>query len=242
MESVITVNQLGKSFGKICALNDVSFSIEKGKLVGLLGTNGAGKTTLIKILTCLILPTCGDAKILGYDIVKEANIVKSLIGISPQETSVAPLLSVRENIEFMCEIYGIKGEKLKNRTVELLSDFSLNSVADRLSGKLSGGYQRRLSIAMALVNEPKVLFLDEPTLGLDVISRRTLWQDLRALKGEITTILTTHYLEEAEALSDDIIILDNGKVKTKGTPKSIIESVGANNFEDAFIRVVGGVL
>ena len=126
MESVITVNQLGKSFGKICALNDVSFSIEKGKLVGLLGTNGAGKTTLIKILTCLILPTCGDAKILGYDIVKEANIVKSLIGISPQETSVAPLLSVRENIEFMCEIYGIKGEKLKNRTVELLSDFSLN--------------------------------------------------------------------------------------------------------------------
>ncbi|MBQ7227901.1 MAG: ATP-binding cassette domain-containing protein [Clostridia bacterium] len=236
----IEIKNLSKKFGEVKALNGVNLQIKQGELFALLGLNGAGKTTLIKILSCLTKPSAGNATILGFDVTQKVDNVKQIIGISPQETSVAPLLSVRENLEFMCEIYGLKKEDANLRAEDLIKDFSLSEVADRNAGKLSGGYQRRLSIAMALVGKPKILFLDEPTLGLDVIARRELWNNIRSLKANTTMILTTHYLEEAEQLSDRIGIMSKGKMKIVGTPNEIIASLGKKNFEEAFISVASG--
>ena len=237
MQAIKTM-ELVKQYKNLTAVDKLSLEIEQGELFSLLGVNGAGKTTAIKMLSCLTKPTAGDALVGGYSIGKEAEQVKRLIGVSPQETAVALNLSVKENLELICGIHGFTKEKTEEKVRELSEQFTLDSVLKRKTGKLSGGWQRRVSIAMALISEPQILFLDEPTLGLDVIARHDLWTLIRALKGKITIILTTHYLEEAEALSDRIGIMKNGKLLSVGTAEELKEKTGADDFETAFVSIV----
>ena len=229
---------LTKKYKDITAVNLLELKIMKGEIFSLLGVNGAGKTTAIKMLSCLTSPTFGDALVGGHSILSEAERVKKIIAVSPQETAIAPNLSARENLELMCGIHGLSREKREEKTDELRRAFKLDPVFERRAGKLSGGWQRRLSIAMALISEPEILFLDEPTLGLDVIARSELWDIIRTLRGKTTVILTTHYMEEAEALSDRIGIMRDGSLLTLGTARDIMENAGTDRFEDAFIKVV----
>ena len=221
------------------AVDHLSLTIGEGELFGLLGVNGAGKTTTIRMLSCLTAPTEGDAYILGRSVAKESGLVKPLINVSPQETAVAPLLSVRENLELIAGIYGSGPKQAHEKATRLIGQFSLQEVERKRAKILSGGWQRRLSIAMALVSEPKVLFLDEPTLGLDVLARRELWAHIRSLKGRMTLILTTHYLEEAEALCDRIGVMAHGRLVALGTAAELKARAGADSFEDAFVRLAG---
>jgi ABC-2 type transport system ATP-binding protein len=234
----IKITNLVKQYKSITAVNNVSIEIEGGELFSLLGVNGAGKTTMIKMLSCLTSPTSGDATIGGFSITKEAKRVKEQIGISPQETAIAAGLSVKENLELICGIHGFDREKTKARIEELSEKLNLNEVMTRKAGKLSGGWQRRISIAMALISEPRVLFLDEPTLGLDVIARQELWNIIRSLKGKITIILTTHYMEEAAALSDRIGIMRDGSLLTVGTVDELKKQAGRDDLESAFVKLV----
>ena len=234
----IKTTQLVKQYEDLIAVDKLGLEIQQGELFSLLGVNGAGKTTVIKMLSCLTKPTSGDAIVGGYSITKEPEQVKGLIGVSPQETAVAPNLSVKENLELICGIHGFSKEKAKAKIQELSKQFSLDSVLKRKAGKLSGGWQRRVSIAMALISEPQILFLDEPTLGLDVLARRDLWEVIRSLKGKITIILTTHYMEEAEALSDRIGIMKSGRLLAVGTVEELSAAAGTNDFETAFVSIV----
>ena len=233
----IKTTELVKRYKNITAVDKLNLEIREGELFSLLGVNGAGKTTTIKMLSCLTMPTDGDAVVGGYSITKESEQVKRLIGVSPQETAVAPNLSVEENLELICGIHGFSKEKTQAKITELSERFGLDTVLQRKAGKLSGGWQRRVSIAMALISEPKILFLDEPTLGLDVIARHELWETIRSLKGKITIILTTHYMEEAEALSDRIGIMKNGKLLAVGTVDELNKKVGTNDFETTFVSI-----
>ena len=235
---VIKTVGLCKRYKDITAVNGLDLEIQRGELFALLGVNGAGKTTTIKMLSCLTPPTDGDAVVGGYSVTKEPEKVKRLIGVSPQETAVAPNLSVKENLELICGIHGLSKETTRARLGKLVETFDLTAVLNRKAGKLSGGWQRRLSIAMALISEPQVLFLDEPTLGLDVIARHELWETIRALKGRVTIILTTHYMEEAEALSDRIGIMKNGHLLALGSAKELTRVAGTENFEAAFVKIV----
>ena len=237
----IRIEGLTKKYKDVVAVDKLSLSVQKGELFSLLGVNGAGKTTTIKMLSCLTQPTSGVAFLNGKSINKDTAAVKSLIAVSPQETAVAPGLSVRENLELMCGVHGFTKEKQKVKIEELTDLLGLESVSKKKAGKLSGGWQRRLSIAMALISEPEILFLDEPTLGLDVLARSELWDLIRSLKGEVTIILTTHYMEEAEALSDRIAIMKDGKLLISDTADKIKEAADTDNFEQAFIRIVKGV-
>ena len=237
MPAIKTTN-LVKRYKNLTAVDRLNLEIEQGDLFALLGVNGAGKTTTIKMLSCLTQPTDGDALVGGYSVAKEPTQVKRLIGVSPQETAVAPNLSVKENMELMCGIHGFSKEKTRAKLAELCERFNLGEVLNRRAGKLSGGWQRRVSIALALIGEPQILFLDEPTLGLDVIARHDLWDVIRSLKGRITMVLTTHYMEEAEALSDRIGIMKNGRLLSVGTAEELIEMSGANDFEAAFVSIV----
>lgn len=237
MQEIKTM-ELVKQYKKVTAVDKLHLEIKQGELFSLLGVNGAGKTTTIKMLTCLTKPTSGDAMVGGYSITKDAEQVKRLIGVSPQETAVAPNLSVKENLELICGIHGFSKEKTRNKIGELSEQFTLDSVLSRKAGKLSGGWQRRVSIAMALISEPRILFLDEPTLGLDVIARHDLWDTIRALRGKVTIILTTHYMEEAEALSDRIGIMKNGRLLAVGTAKELTEQAETDDFEMAFVSIV----
>ena len=236
----IAIKGLTKQFKDTVAVDDLYLTVEKGELFSLLGVNGAGKTTLIKMLSCLTGPTRGDAELLGCSIVKEPEKVKALIGVSPQETAVAPHLTAFENLDFMAGVQGLSEESAREKCRELTEQFSLQEILHKRAGKLSGGWQRRLSIAMALVGEPEILFLDEPTLGLDVLARSELWDVIRALKGHVTIILTTHYMEEAEALSDRVGIMKQGKLLALGTVPELLEKAGASRLEEAFIRIVKG--
>ena len=227
-----------KKYGNLTAVDHFDLEIRQGELFTLLGVNGAGKTTTIKMLTCLTKPVDGDAFVGGYSITKEPEEVKRLIGVSPQETAVAPNLSVKENLELICGIHGFSQEKTAAKIRELSGKFALDEVLRRKTGKLSGGWQRRVSIAMALISEPQILFLDEPTLGLDVIARRDLWDVIRSLKSRITIILTTHYMEEAEALSDRIGIMKSGQLLAVGTAEELKQRAGADDFETAFVSIV----
>ncbi len=229
---------LTKRYRDITAVDKLNLEIRQGELFSLLGVNGAGKTTAIKMLSCLTKPTDGDATVGGYSITKESEQVKRLIGVSPQETAVASGLSVKENLELICGIHGFSGEKTRAKITELSVRFCLDTVLQRKAGKLSGGWQRRVSIAMALISDPKILFLDEPTLGLDVIARHELWEIIRSLKGNVTIVLTTHYMEEAEALSDRIGIMKSGRLLAVGTVEELNEKAGTNDFEAAFVSVV----
>lgn len=236
----IKTENLTKKYKDVTAVDNLNLEIENGELFSLLGVNGAGKSTTVKMLSCLLRPTSGDAFLLEKSIKSEKGEIKPFIGVSPQETAVAPNLSVRENLEFICGCYSYSKEKTLKKTEELINEFSLSDVEHKKAGKLSGGYQRRLSIAMALVGEPKILFLDEPTLGLDVISRSELWDKIRELKGRVTVILTTHYMEEAESLSDRIGIMKDGVLIALGTANELKETAGALKFEDAFVKIVRG--
>jgi ABC-2 type transport system ATP-binding protein len=234
----IKTTRLVKQYKNLTAVDKLDLEILQGELFSLLGVNGAGKTTAIKMLSCLTKPTSGDAIVGGYSITKEPEQVKRLIGVSPQETAVAPNLSVKENLELICGIHGFSKEKTVAKIQELSDQFSLGSVLLRKAGKLSGGWQRRVSIAMALISEPKILFLDEPTLGLDVLARHDLWEVIRSLKGRITIILTTHYMEEAEALSDRIGVMKSGRLLAVGTAEELKAKANANDFETAFVSIV----
>ena len=237
MQAIKTM-ELVKQYKNITAVDKLNLEIQQGELFALLGVNGAGKTTTIKMLTGLTRPTSGEALVGGYSITKEADSVKQLIGVSPQETAVAPNLSVKENLELICGVYGFSKEKTREKIAELSKQFELDAVIQRKAGKLSGGWQRRVSIAMALISEPQILFLDEPTLGLDVLARHELWDVIWSLKGKITIILTTHYMEEAETLSDRIGIMRNGSLLAIGTVDELKQSVGVNDFETAFVSIV----
>ena len=236
--TAIKIENLTKKYKDVVAVDGLSLEIEEGELFSLLGVNGAGKTTTIKMLTCLTEPTSGDAFLLGRSIIKEKSDVKSFIAVSPQETAVAIGLSVRENLELMCGVYGFDKNKKEAKIGELTVLLGLDKVINKRAGKLSGGYQRRLSIAMALISEPKILFLDEPTLGLDVIARHELWEEIKRLKGKTTIILTTHYMEEAEELSDRIGIMKDGRLLAQGTVEELMEMEGADNLGDAFVSIV----
>lgn len=237
MANAITINQLRKEYGPKVAVNNISLSVEQDTLFALLGVNGAGKTTTIKMLTGLANPTSGDALIMGHSIVKEKERVKEIVNLSPQETSIAPNLTVRENLEFMAGIYGLEKEKATAKTQEMIDLFSLTEVENSRAKTLSGGWQRKVSIAMALITEPKLLFLDEPTLGLDVIARRELWNVIRKLKEHVTIVLTTHYMEEVEALADGIAVMVDGEIKAVGTTKELLAQTGTNSLEEAFVAI-----
>ena len=234
----IETNNLTKKFKEKTAVHGINLQIKEGELFALLGTNGAGKTTTIKMLSTLILPTDGEIKIEGLDIIKDRQKIKEILNVSPQETAIAPNLSVKENLEFMAGVYQILNKKEKIN--ELIKMFKLEEVLNQKAKTLSGGWQRKVSIAIALINEPKILFLDEPTLGLDVIARKELWNVIEKLKGNITIILTTHYMEEAESLSDRIGIMAKGNLVDVGTAEELIKKAGTKNFEDAFVKIATG--
>lgn len=237
----IKTERLTKKYKDLIAVDSLNLSIAQGELFALLGVNGAGKTTTIKMLTCLTKPNSGNAFVNGNSIITDVAAVKSIIGVSPQETAVAPNLSVKENLALMCGVHGFSKEKQRAKIKELSEQFELKTILSKRAGKLSGGWQRRLSIAMALISEPQILFLDEPTLGLDVLAKSDLWDTIRALKEKITIVLTTHYMEEAEALSDRIGIMKDGKLLALGTAEELKAKAGTEKFEDAFVAIVKGV-
>lgn len=237
MNAIETTN-ITKIYGDETVIHDVSLTIKQGELFSLLGVNGAGKSTLIKMLSCLLKPTSGSASVLGYDVIKDADQVKNIIAVSPQETAIAPNLTVYENLELMAGIHGFSKKERVQKVTEIMHTFSLTPYKKKRSKTLSGGWKRRLSIAMALISEPKILFLDEPTLGLDILARRELWTVIKKLKGHITIILTTHYLEEAESLADCICILKHGEIKALGKAEELIAQTSTTSFEDAFITLV----
>ena len=239
MEVIRTIN-LTKKYKNRVVVDNLNLCIRQGELFSLLGINGAGKTTTIKMLSCLTKPTSGDAYVKENSITSNEYAVKSIIGVSPQETALAPNLTVKENLELMCGIHGLSKEKTVEKINELTRSFDLQFILSEKGAKLSGGWKRRVSIAMALISEPAVLFLDEPSLGLDVIARSELWEVIRSIKGRTTIILTTHYMEEAEVLSDRIGIMKNGKLLVTGTARELIEMSGTGKFENAFVTLVKG--
>jgi len=213
--------KLTKEFDSLVAVNGVDLEIQKGELFSLLGPNGAGKTTTIRMLCCLLKPTSGTASILGYDIAKEPFKVKKLIGVSPQDTVLSERLNCWENLALIGKVHGLSSNEVKRRSKELLETMGLMERSKDQVRKFSGGMKRRLNIAMALVHDPELLFLDEPTLGLDPQARRTIWEYIAELKGKKTILLTTHYMEEADFLSDRIGIIDEGRIVALGTSEDL---------------------
>lgn len=236
--NAIEIKKLTKKFKDKVAVDNINLEVKEGELFALLGTNGAGKTATIKMMSTLIMPTDGEIKVLGYDTKKDYMKIREKLNVSPQETAIAPNLSVKENLEFMAGVYKIKDKDIKIN--ELIKMFKLEEVLKQKAKTLSGGWQRKVSIAIALINNPQILFLDEPTLGLDVIAIKELWKIIESLKGKVTIILTTHYMEEAESLSDRIAIMNKGNIVQIGTAKELIEKTGAKNFEDAFVKIATG--
>lgn len=240
MKNAIEIRKLTKDYKDVRAVDGLDLEIREGELFALLGVNGAGKTTTIKMLCCITQPTSGDALLNGKSIASQADEVKKIIAVSPQETAVAPNLSVEENLMLMCGVHGLDKQKSLQKTKEMVGEFKLDRIRSKKASKLSGGWQRRLSIAMALISEPQILFLDEPTLGLDVIARSELWDTIRELKSKMTIILTTHYMEEAEELSDRIGVMRDGHLLAVGTAAELKEKTGEDKFESAFIKLVKG--
>lgn len=233
--NTIEIKNLTKQFKNVTAVHSLNLNISESEFFGLLGSNGAGKTTTIKMLCGLLAPSNGDAIMMGHSLVNDSEAVKQLINISPQETAIASHLTVKENLMLVARLYGADKELAKQKVNRIIEDFHLKEYENVRSKNLSGGWQRKLSIAMSLITNPKILFLDEPTLGLDVRARNDLWKTIEKLKGKATIILTTHYLEEAEALADRICIMNQGKIQVMGSAKEIVEKTGAKNFEEAFL-------
>lgn len=238
--NAIQTKELTRRYGEKTAVDALDLTVKQGELFALLGVNGAGKTTTVKMLSGLLAPTSGDAEILGYSLISQTQEVKSRINLSPQETAVAPKLTARENLELIAGIYGSTRKEAKEKAAAMLEEFHMQEVAGQRAGTLSGGWQRRLSIAMALISQPQILFLDEPTLGLDVLARRELWNIIEKLKGRVTVILTTHYMEEAASLADRVAILAHGRLRLCGTVQEILDAAGETDFENAFIKLAGG--
>lgn len=238
--NAIEIKELHKSFGNKEAIKGLSLNIGHHELFGLLGVNGAGKTTTIRMICCLLKPTSGEILVEGKSVNESPTTIKKLINLSPQETTIAEGLTVKENLMLMAGLYGLKPNRAAENVERIIKDFNLKEIAGDKAKTLSGGWQRRLSIAMALVTEPEILFLDEPTLGLDVIARRELWETIRNLKSTMTIVLTTHYLEEAEALCDRIAVMSKGKLMALGTAEELKAQAGCDNFEDAFVKLAGG--
>ena len=236
--NAIELTNIVKKYKDKTVVNNINLNIKEGELFSLLGTNGAGKTTTIKMISTLIKQNSGTIKVLGYDKIKDYKIIRNKINVSPQETAVAMNLTVYENLDFMANVYQI--ENKKDKIDNLIKTFKLEEVLKQKAKTLSGGYMRKLSIAISLINDPKILFLDEPTLGLDVLSRKELWNTINTLKGKITIILTTHYMEEAESLSDRVAIMNKGNIIEIGTPKEIISKTKTKNMEDAFVCLITG--
>ncbi len=236
--NAIELTNIVKKYKDKTVVNNINLNIKEGELFSLLGTNGAGKTTTIKMISTLIKQNSGTIKVLGYDTIKDYKIIRNKINVSPQETAVAMNLTVYENLDFMANVYQI--ENKKDKIDNLIKTFKLEEVLKQKAKTLSGGYMRKLSIAISLINDPKILFLDEPTLGLDVLSRKELWNTINTLKGKITIILTTHYMEEAESLSDRVAIMNKGNIIEIGTPKEIISKTKTKNMEDAFVSLITG--
>ena len=236
--NAIELTNVVKKYKNKTVVNNINLNIKKGELFSLLGTNGAGKTTTIKMISTLIKQNSGTIKVLGYDTIKDYEAIRKSINVSPQETAVAMNLTVYENLNFMANVYQIKNKK--DKINNLIKIFKLEEVLKQKAKTLSGGYMRKLSIAISLINDPKILFLDEPTLGLDVLSRKELWNTINTLKGKITIILTTHYMEEAESLSDRVAIMNKGNIIEIGTPKEIISKTKTKNMEDAFVSLITG--
>lgn len=234
----IELTNIVKKYKDKTVVNNINLNIKEGELFSLLGTNGAGKTTTIKMISTLIKQNSGTIKVLGYDTIKDYKIIRNKINVSPQETAVAMNLTVYENLDFMANVYQI--ENKKDKIDNLIKTFKLEEVLKQKAKTLSGGYMRKLSIAISLINDPKILFLDEPTLGLDVLSRKELWNTINTLKGKITIILTTHYMEEAESLSDRVAIMNKGNIIEIGTPKEIISKTKTKNMEEAFVFLITG--
>ena len=240
MNKAIVLKGITKKFCTKTAVDHIDLEVSEGEIFGLLGVNGAGKTTTIRMLTGLSLPTEGEAKVLGLDLRSDIDKIKLLVNISTQETAIAGNLTVEENLKFIAGIYGVSNEDLKERLEDIYDSLELGEVRDQRSKTLSGGWQRRLSIAMALITGPKLIFLDEPTLGLDVLARRELWRFVKKLKGKVTIVLTTHYLDEVEALCDTIAVMAKGHVLAVGTADELKKSVNKDTLEDAFVEIVGG--
>ena len=233
--NAIEIVGLTKEYAGRRVVDSLELTVPAGELFALLGVNGAGKSTTIKMLSCLTTPTAGDGLLMGRSVTKDSRRAKEILAVSPQETAVAPNLTAAENLELMAGIYG----RPRERAGQVMDQLGLGRWARQRARTLSGGWQRRLSIAMALVSQPEVLFLDEPTLGLDVLARRELWGTIRGLKGRTTIILTTHYLEEAEALADRIGIMDRGRLRAVGTAAELKALAGRDRFEDAFVALAG---
>ena len=236
--SAIEIKNLTKTYGEVTAVNDLSLTVEEGELFALLGVNGAGKSTLIRCLTCITEATSGEALVGGHSIRTEPVAVKAKIAVSPQSTAIAHNLTVEENLMLMARLSGMDKPAADAKMTEIAKNFGLDSVMKRRAGKLSGGWQRRLSLAMALITEPEILFLDEPTLGLDVLARAELWDIIRGLRGRVTVVLTTHYMEEAESLADRIGIMNEGHLVTVGTPAELMARTETSKVEEAFIRII----
>ena len=238
--NAIETHALTRRFGDVTAVDGLDLAVSQGELFALLGVNGAGKTTTIRMLCGLLPPTSGDALLMGHSITGDTAAAKKILNLSPQETAVAPALTVRENLAFIAGVYGTSRKAALEAADQMIERMGLESVARRRAKTLSGGWQRRLSIAMGLITDPEILFLDEPTLGLDVLARRELWEVVEGLRGRITVVLTTHYLEEAEALSDRVGVMASGKLVALDTAAALIERTGAKNFEDAFVALAAG--
>lgn len=238
--NAIETHNLTKRYRRLTAVDGLNLTVTAGELFALLGVNGAGKSTTIRMLSCLTRPDGGDAEICGHSVMRDAAGIKACIGVSPQETAVAPNLTAAENLALMCGVHGMNRKTAAEKTAVLAEQLGLGEVLHRRAGRLSGGWQRRLSIAMALVSDPQVLFLDEPTLGLDVLARSELWDVIRALKGRTTIVLTTHYMEEAEALADRVAVMKSGRMIALGTVAELTAQTGAANLEGAFLALVKG--
>lgn len=238
--NAIEIKNLTKRYGDRTAVNSINLTIAQGEFFAMLGSNGTGKTTTIKMLSCLVEPTGGDAVMMGNSVKSESENVKKIINLSPQETAVAPKLTVKENLMMIARLYGSSILQAKTKADNMMATFDLTDRKNEKAGALSGGWQRKLSIAMALISNPEILFLDEPTLGLDVRARRELWETIEKLKGKVTLIFTTHYLEEAEALADRICIMDKGVIQILGTADKIVEASGKRDFEEAFLTYTNG--
>lgn len=243
MSAALEVNNVTKIFRSrrrtLTAVDGVSFTVNAGEVFGLLGVNGAGKSTSIKMCTGLLDPDSGEISVYGHDVVKDRGSAKSLLNVSPQETAVAPTLTVRENLEFIAQIYGADKPTAVQSARDMMEKLKLADRANDRACKLSGGLMRRLSVGMALITKPKLVFLDEPTLGLDVLSRRELWKYVRQIGDGAAVVLTTHYLEEAQAMCDRIAIMSKGKIVAVGTADELIKLSGAASFEEAFISLAG---
>ena len=237
MKNAVEFNRLTKRFGSRTAVSGLSLAVRPGEIFSLLGVNGAGKTTALRVLCGLISADEGDVTVMGHPAGTSA--ARRCIGLSPQETAVAENLTVRENLELTAQLYGMNREDARAAAQAMIDAMNLHEAAERRAKKLSGGWQRRLSIAMSLIPDPDVLILDEPTLGLDVLARRELWSLIRSLRGKTTILLTTHYLEEAEALSDRITVLSKGTLCALGTAQELMKKTGAASFEDAFVTLAG---